>query len=59
MMQRLFAPAKASRYIVKRSNVIQFDEMGYPLRLCIMSDGDQAWLDTYEQKNDIVLEWED
>ena len=59
MMQRLFSPAKASRHIVKRSNVIQFDEMGYPLRLCIMSDRDQAWIDTQEQDSDVVLKWEE
>ena len=41
-----------------RSNVIQFDDMGYPLRLCIFSDGEQRWVDTYEKEGDIVLRWE-
>lgn len=41
-----------------RSNVIQFDDMGYPLRLCIFTDGDQHWVDSYERKGDIVLEWD-
>ena len=44
--------------IVERSNVIQYDDMGYPLRLCIMSDGKQAWRDTNERDGDIVLRWE-
>ena len=42
-----------------RSNVIQFDDMGYPLRLCIFSDGEQRWVDTYEKEGDIVLRWEE
>ena len=46
-------------YIKIRSNVIQFDEMGYPLRLVITRDGDQVWIDTNEREDDIVLEWEE
>lgn len=54
----LFSRSKSqTRTIVERSNVIQFDEMGYPLRLVIMSDGDQVWLDTTEQDGDVVLKW--
>ena len=45
--------------IVERSNVIQYDVMGYPLRLCIMSDGTQAWIDTSEREGDVTLEWEE
>ena len=45
--------------VVERSNVIQYDDMGYPLKLCIMSDGKQAWRDTYEREGDIVLRWEE
>lgn len=44
---------------VERSNVIQYDDMGYPLRLCIMSDGKQAWIDTNERDGDVVLRWEE
>ena len=49
--------------IISRSNVIQFDEMGYPLRLCIVRTNkepytDQMWIDTTQRPNDIVLEWE-
>lgn len=47
--------------IVKRSNVIQYDEMGYPLRLCIVKDGEeparQVWLDTTVEEGDIELKW--
>lgn len=51
--------------IVQRSNAIQFDEMGYPLRLCIVKCEcgmtDQAWIDTgkrYEMKeNDVEVLW--
>ena len=45
--------------IAERSNVIQYDVMGYPLRLCIMSDGKQEWIDTNERDGDIVLRWEE
>ncbi len=45
--------------IVERSNIIQYDDMGYPLRLCIMSDGKQAWIDTNERDGDFVLRWEE
>lgn len=52
--------------IVQRSNAIQFDEMGYPLRLCIVKCKcgltDQAWIDTgkrYEMKeNDVEVLWD-
>ena len=50
--------------IIKRSNVIQYDTMGYPLRLCIVSTDrifgektEQIWIDTMEQDGDIVLLW--
>jgi len=45
--------------IEERSNIIQYDDMGYPLRLCIMSDNTQAWIDTHEREGDIVLRWEE
>lgn len=40
-----------------RSNVIQYDSMGYPLRLCIMDNDDQMWIDTSQQDGDVVLRW--
>ena len=43
--------------IVEYSNVIQFDGMGYPLRLVIDSKGKQLWIDTIERDGDVVLEW--
>ena len=46
----------------ERSNIIQFDDMGYPLRLficrckkCGMTE--QMWLDSAVSKNDHVLKW--
>ena len=52
--------------ILKRSNVIQYDVMGYPLRLCIVLPSqrfgektDQMWLDTMEQEGDVVLQWDE
>jgi hypothetical protein len=52
--------------IVRRSNAIQFDEMGYPLRLCIVKCEcgvtTQLWVDTgkrYEMKeNDVEVLWD-
>lgn len=48
---------KTDNSIALRSNIIQFDEMGYPLRLVLLKNGEQVWLDTYEQKEDLILEW--
>lgn len=45
--------------ITEQSNVIQYDDMGYPLRLCIGSDGKQHWRDTNEREGDVVLKWEE
>ena len=50
--------------IVQRSNAIQFDEMGYPLRLCILKcecgATTQMWVDTgkrYEmEKGDVEVQ---
>lgn len=52
--------------IVQRSNAIQFDEMGYPLRLCILKceygTTTQAWIDIgkrYEmEKDDVEVLWD-
>ena len=45
------------RKIEEKSNVIQCDQMGYPLRLVIMSSGEQIWIDAHERDGDVVLEW--
>ena len=42
-----FKRKKEITHVIERSNVIQFDEMGYPLRLCIMSDRKKAALDIH------------
>ena len=46
----------------ERSNIIQFDDMGYPLRLficqckkCGMTE--QMWIDSAVSKKDHVCEW--
>jgi hypothetical protein len=41
--------------VSNRTNIIQYDEMGYPLRLIWMSDGTKRWLDTDEEAGDTVL----
>ena len=54
-----FKRKKEITHVIERSNVIQFDEMGYPLRLCIMSDRTQRWIYTDEREGDVVLKWEE
>ena len=52
--------------IVRRSNAIQFDEMGYPLRLCIFKcecgATTQRWVDTGKRygmkENDVEVIWD-
>ena len=52
--------------IVRRSNAIQFDEMGYPLRLCILKcecgATTQIWVDTGKRnemgENDVEVIWD-
>ena len=46
------------------SNVVQFDNMGYPLRLCIMKCDcgmtNQEWIDVLENSvtnKDVILKW--
>lgn len=53
----MFFKSKEPYRIVKYSNVIQYDEMGYPLRLVIDSHGEQLWIDTTERKDDVILAW--
>lgn len=50
--------------ILYRSNVVQLDEMGYPLRLCIVEgngrkNSEQVWLDTLDEDGDLVLKWKE
>lgn len=53
----VFLKHKKKYEIVEYSNVIQFDGMGYPLRLVIDSKGKQLWIDTSEKDGDVILEW--
>lgn len=53
----MFFKSKSKFKIVEYSNVIQFDEMGYPLRLVIDNYGEQLWIDTTEKEDDVVLVW--
>ena len=59
-MENLFHKHNYKTY--KRSNVIQLDDMGYPLRLVILKCScgatEQAWLDTNRTANDVVLKWD-
>lgn len=43
--------------ITDRSNVIQYDDMGYPLRLVIINDKEQIWIDSYEEEGDVEIQW--
>lgn len=57
-LKRLFELKKDKpRKIIARSNIVQYDDMGYPLRLCIMDDGEQIWLDSYHEETDLVCKW--
>jgi len=47
---KLFKRKEEKRKVTNRSNVIQYDEMGYPLRLVIIDDKEQMWLDTCEEE---------
>lgn len=48
--------------IAERSNAIQYDNMGYPLRLCLVKCkcgmSKQLWIDTTEELNDVVIKWQ-
>lgn len=52
-----FFKKKEVHKVVTYSNVIQFDDMGYPLRLVIDNLGKQIWLDTLEMDGDVILNW--
>lgn len=54
---KLFKRKEERRKITNRSNVIQYDDMGYPLRLVIVDEKEQIWIDTCEEEGDVVLNW--
>lgn len=68
---RLFKKVCSHNYkITERSNALQLDERGYPLRLCICQCGkcgksEQQWIDTAETALDeldsgksFIVKWE-
>ncbi len=59
--KKAYKPNSEQFEVIERSNVIQFDEMGYPLRLVMINLGngtvDHVWRDTTEREDDVVLEW--
>ncbi len=64
LFKKLFHGHKFNK-VAYKSNVIQYDDMGYPLRLYIMececSMTDQQWMDVPIESvtdKDVVLEWE-
>ena len=49
-------------HTIERSNVIQHDVIGYPLRLFICKcerckKTKQLWIDSVECKSDVILKW--
>lgn len=62
--KRAFKANKEHFRVIERSNVIQYDEMGYPLRLVMIDLGngtvDHVWRDIKEnelKENDVELKW--
>ena len=45
----MFKRKKKLITVEETSNIIQLDEMGYPLLLCIMSNGEYQWIDVDEK----------
>ena len=63
MIRRLFKRKCKHEYVRTHiSNVIQYDDLGYPLRLCIFEckhckSSKQEWYDTVERDADQILKW--
>ena len=65
ILNNIIASIRANRgecKIIDRSNVIGYDDTGYPLRLCIVKydngDYEQMWLDTNAETSDVEIRWE-
>lgn len=56
-MRLLLKTDRQTQYIKSHSNVIQYDDMGYLLRLIINKYGEQEWIYSHEEDGDVVLEW--
>lgn len=66
---KLFKCRNHDWHVTERSNIIQQDDMGYPLRLCIVEcskcgESKHTWLDVHEKCLDeietgesVLLEW--
>jgi len=55
-----FIKRKHPKLITHISNIIQFDSLGYPSRLCIVQQNnknEQMWIDTDQKDEDVVLKW--
>lgn len=69
LFEKLFG-CKHNWQITERSNILQQDEMGYPLRLCICKcskcgKSEQMWIDVAEEAlkeletgESVLLKWE-
>lgn len=69
LLEKLFG-CNHNWQITKRSNALQQDDMGYPLRLCILKcskcgKSDQMWIDVAEEAlqeletgESVLLTWE-
>lgn len=68
MFNNFFNKRRSRKFVSKiimSSNVIQYDEMGYPLRLVMFDQEDgtvnHVWIDIDEaevRESDVVLKWE-
>lgn len=54
---KLFKRKNKNWAVLKVSNIVQYDSMGYPRVLCICSDGEQRWIDTYDKEDDVEIKW--
>ena len=57
-LQRIaYAYKKKEPYIKEGSNIIQYDQSGYVLRLCTTRNDEQVWINTMRRDGDLVLSW--
>ena len=62
-LKRIFKKTCTHKWAIDcRSNVVQLDDMGYVLRLCIVKcekcgKYEQRWLDSIPQADDVITSW--